>query len=60
MKLVGGVVPNTPSGRREHEQFTTYEAHRTNFIVRVCTVYVDFLKLIHSWQVAVAQAIILI
>ena len=53
-------MPNTPSEGREHEHFTTYEAHhRTNFIVRVCTVYVDFLKLIHSWQVAVAQAIIL-
>ena len=30
-------MPNTPSGGREHEQFTTYEAHRTNFIVRVCS-----------------------
>ena len=29
-------MPNTPSGGREHEHFTTYETHRANFIVRIC------------------------
>ena len=36
LNKVGGVMANTPSGGRELENFTTYEAHRTNFIVRIC------------------------
>ena len=35
-KLVGGVVPITPSAGRELEHFTTYEAHRAKRYVHIC------------------------
>ena len=37
-KLVGGVVPNTPSGGRELEHFTSVEGNRPNFILNDCTI----------------------
>ena len=40
-KLVGGVMPNTPSGGHELEHFTTYEAHRPNFICSICRCPID-------------------
>ena len=43
-KLVGGVVPNTPTGGRELEHFTTVEADRPIITVPMCISSKDMLK----------------